>query len=183
MAETATLDTPKTAAPKKSTARNRALVASTELSPLQQAGQALTRFSELTKQLAQAKKELAEKSAPWVAEMEALKSALHLAATGPLLADFGTSKTMKLAGGVIGFKLGTKTLKMPVFEDAKKAAKCAADFLAIVEKHLPDAVVKEVDVKRVLEALEETPKMAVALEKKGILPEQKDNFFVTAARL
>ncbi|MES2730073.1 MAG: host-nuclease inhibitor Gam family protein [Pseudomonadota bacterium] len=170
---------------KLSTARVRAAAPEAPaptITPLQQATADMLAISAAAKKLAAADKQWEDATKPLVKEIKALKDSLNRYADS-IKAEFGTAKTMKLAGGIIGWKLGTRAVVMPKLEDDKAIEKRAKFFLETVRKHHPDAVEEVVNQKTLLTVWDSLPKMAKALLKSGISAEQKDGFFVTPAKL
>ncbi|WP_400192794.1 host-nuclease inhibitor Gam family protein [Hymenobacter sp. B81] len=112
--------------------------------------------------------------APLDAEMSELKMQLFGYAEANQ-ADFNGKKTMALACGTIGFKLGNKAVSFPL--DAPDDIK--EKYLATVKKELPAAIVESVDSKKVIGAWDMFPNLSKKLAKLGISVGQEDSFFVT----
>jgi phage host-nuclease inhibitor protein Gam len=158
------------------------------LTPLELAAQHMERYSAAAKELAAIAKQAAADSAPLKAEMDEAKAALNRFADEQKDKVFGVAKTLKIAGGTIGWKLGTKTVEMPEFgpENEKHKARIQAQFVALVKGFLPDAVTEVVDSKQLIAAWEgdsvNSKRMVQRLQKLGVDVVQKDNFFATPSK-
>lgn len=167
--------------------RATAPTAAPELTPLQKATGQMERYSKAFRKIAQIAAKATADVAPLKAEMEAAKLELNRYADS-VKAEWGTAKTLKMAGGVIGWKLGTKGIVMPEVDPSneKKLATLNANFLGAIETYLPDAVSKEVDNKKLITAWEgksdDNLKLVKRLKQLGVSMTQPDNFFVTASK-
>ncbi|MBD2769730.1 host-nuclease inhibitor Gam family protein [Hymenobacter sp. BT664] len=168
--------------------RSTAPAAAPELTPQEKAAQAMDRYSVAFRAMALIAKQAAEDAAPHKAAMETAKQELNRYADSAKDTDFGGAKSLKIAGGVIGWKLGAKTIVMPSIgmEHEKNVARMQANFVSAVETYLPDAVSKEVDTKKLLVAWEgqsvNNLKLVKRLKQLGVDVTQEDKFFVTASK-
>ncbi|WP_188556451.1 host-nuclease inhibitor Gam family protein [Hymenobacter glacieicola] len=134
----------------------------------------MDRYAELAAQLVEAKDAYEATIKPLTDEMADLKVKLNKWATDNP-EEFKGQKTLKMEGGVLGFKLGAKAISFPLDAPADIQKK----YLGIVKKGLPEAITESVDARTLIGALPAFPNVASQLLKLGISIKQPDNFFIT----
>jgi Bacteriophage Mu Gam like protein len=162
---TATAQQPAQSATSAAPARRRTHAKET---PRQHVERLLESYASVSKKL----NALADKAAPLEAALKDVAAELKQVAESNRAELFGTSKTLGLEFGSIGFKLGHKQLVKPLDLNMKW-------YMQTVEESVPAAVEKTINAKTLIAALESQPDFAKMMAKRGVQVSQKDGFTIT----
>lgn len=136
----------------------------------------LARYVEVTGKKSELTDKYKADCAPLDDELASLKG--KLAAEFDILGvngALGDKKSLVLAGGTFGVRLGAKSIAFP----ADGPEDIQAKYQALVKRVVPSALTEEVDSKKVLGALAHFPELEKGLAKLGITVKQEESFYIT----